>query len=450
MILAMPVTNQLQMFLCLLVLFLPVFAQGVQEVLDTASLKEALPDLYKTKQHPELPVLGYVTPWNSRGKQLVETYREKFDLVSLVWYTVHADEDASELYEVRGAPPEKEDEEWYRRLQQPHSSQSRPLQIVPRFMLDGWTQQDFRNLMFNVTRWTTLSTAIMNEVGKMGFDGIVFESGVTHVLGQALSTLSEALHEKEKVLILVMPPIRTSTALGESDAKMFEAQNDMILQSLASLSSVADYFSIMTYDMTGPGGRGSETYFPDDSPIMVAQHGRVREPGPNTNAKWVRENLVSFAEASDPDLALPGQFDDGSFQFRPELSRKFLMGLPLYGYTYPILFIDKKSGSSKRPDLSDQTIAVLRGAGSPVIMPEVLELMKEVEPEIFKSKDGEFFFDYVKSDGYWRAFMPTKESMSHVLDTIHEVQQDDQYSFGGAGVALWEVGQSSVELLSPL
>ena len=44
------------------------------------------------EQHSELTVLGYVTPWNPRGKHLTEEYRRKFDLVSPVWYTVHADE----------------------------------------------------------------------------------------------------------------------------------------------------------------------------------------------------------------------------------------------------------------------------------------------------------------------------------------------------------------------
>lgn len=163
------------------------------------------------KRHPDLPVLGYVTPWNSRGKQLVEDYREKFDLVSPVWYTVHADEaSVDEVYAVRGGPPSKEDEAWYQRLQKPTTSSgaARPLQIVPRFILDGWDQDNFQNLIFNETRWRLLSEAIMDVVAERSYDGVVFESGATYALGPPLTKLSEVLHAKDKLLILVMPPVR--------------------------------------------------------------------------------------------------------------------------------------------------------------------------------------------------------------------------------------------------
>lgn len=163
------------------------------------------------KRHSDLPVLGYVTPWNSRGKQLVEDYRQKFDLVSPVWYTVHADEaKVNEVYSVRGGPPAKEDEDWYQRLQKPKPSSdaAKPLQIVPRFILDGWDQDNFQNLIFNETRWQLLSEAIMDVVVEKSFDGVVFESGASYALGPPLTKLSELLHNKDKLLILVMPPVR--------------------------------------------------------------------------------------------------------------------------------------------------------------------------------------------------------------------------------------------------
>lgn len=163
------------------------------------------------KRHPDLPVLGYVTPWNPRGKQLVEDYREKFDLVSPVWYTVHADEaNVDGVYAVRGGPPAKEDEDWYQRLQNPTASSgaAKSLQVVPRFILDGWDQDNFQNLIFNETRWRLLSDAIMDVVAERSFDGVVFESGASYALGPPLTKLSEVLHAQEKLLILVMPPVR--------------------------------------------------------------------------------------------------------------------------------------------------------------------------------------------------------------------------------------------------
>ncbi|KAJ0122765.1 hypothetical protein J7T55_003281 [Diaporthe amygdali] len=406
------------------------------------------------KRHSDLPVLGYVTPWNSRGKQLVEDYRQKFDLVSPVWYTVHADEaKVNEVYSVRGGPPAKEDEDWYQRLQKPKPSSdaAKPLQIVPRFILDGWDQDNFQNLIFNETRWQLLSEAIMDVVVEKSFDGVVFESGASYALGPPLTKLSELLHNKDKLLILVMPPVR---APGDG---MTDAHNSMILQPLAGLSHYVDYFSIMTYDMSGPGGQElqNKAGFPDGSSISRAiAQGQAREPGPNTSADWVKDNLKAFIEASQAGAMDPSQSPAQSRW----ASRKFLMGMPLYGYKYPVLFVDKKTGDFvKRPSEdtdSGAVIPVLKGAGEPVIMTEILEMIKEKKAQVLKSEaDGEYFFDYEKrpGTGYWRVFLPTTEGISHVFDTIKDVVDDDlEYAFGGAGVALWEVGQSSNGLLASI
>jgi hypothetical protein len=185
------------------------------------------------KRLPDLPVLGYVTPWNSRGKQLVEDYREKFDLVSPVWYTVHADEAKNDdhVYVVRGGPPGEEDEAWYQRLQKPRASSGalKPLRVVPRFILDGWHQENFQNLLFNETRWRLLSNSIMDVVAERSFDGVVFESGASYALGAPLTKLSELLHAKDKLLILVMPPVR-APGDGMADGKQ-AAQHTLLFHS---------------------------------------------------------------------------------------------------------------------------------------------------------------------------------------------------------------------------
>lgn len=231
----------------------------------------------------------------------------------------------------------------------------------------------------------------------------------------------------------------------------------MILEPLAGLSHYIDYFSVMTYDMTGPGGRELHdgTGFPDGSSIRRAiAQGQAREPGPNTSADWVRDNLVAFVEASAAGATDPSQSPAGSTW----ASRKFLMGMPLYGYKYPVLFVDKTTGNFvKRPsDVADgeSVTPVLRGAGEPVIMTEILDMIKEKKAQVLKSEeDGEYYFDYEKrpGTGCWRVFLPTSEGIRNVFDTIKDVVDDDlEYAFGGAGVALWEVGQSSTGLLASI
>lgn len=449
---------------------------GTQKPIDSFSSDSA-------RRFPDLPVLGYVTPWHSRGKQLVEDNRQKFDLVSPVWYTIHAQGDG---YEVQGGPPAQEDEEWYRRLQQAATSsaeggaESKPLQVVPRFMLDGWDEGDYRQLIFNATRWQMLSDVVLDVVKEKGFDGVVFEAGAAHALPQSLVTLSEALHDNEKLLIVVMQPIRTPggefDALAGNQAAMIEATNNMILRALPQLSLVADYFSIMTYDMSGPGGRAvSQRDIKNEKMSEAAATHDIREPGPNTNAAWVRENLITFIEATDPVMASQQQFQAGSLEAL-QASRKFLLGVPLYGYKYPVVFADKVTGKfikptptipphehammtgaaalKNRPKIPENAKPIMRDAGEPITAAQIADLVKEHQPDIFKLEpEGEYYFDYQPHDnGVWtRVFLPTTESMTHVLKTIKDVVEDDLvYSFGGAGVALWEVGQSTEELLASL
>lgn len=214
----------------------------------------------------------------------------------------------------------------------------------------------------------------------------------------------------------------------------------------------------MTYDMTGPGGRElhDSAAFPESSPIRQAiAKGQAREPGPNTSADWVRENLVAFVEASAAGAMDPSHSPAESRW----ASRKFLMGMPLYGYKYPVLFVDKTTGDLVKPGsktANNEAVApILRGAGEPVIMAEILEMIKEKKAtQVLKSEEyGEYFFDYEKrpGTGSWRVFLPTSESISKVFDTIQDVVDDDlEYAFGGAGVALWEVGQSSAGLLASI
>lgn len=396
----------------------------------------------RTRQHPELPVLGYVTPWHSRGKQLVEDHRGSFDIVSPVWYTVHLNgNDAAERYTVRGGPPDKDDESWYQRLQKPSPSGSKALQIMPRFLLDGWTQEDYRQLAFNGTLWSQIATVIMQTVEDMSFDGIVFESTASHVLYGPLSELSKRLWVQEKTMILVLRPTR------EHD----ESHEDISEQTVKLLTHVVDYFSVMTYDMTGPGGIEWEEPFPADSPLHTPQtQHNVRLPGPNTSAAWIRHNIVALRSNQDYDIAsnFPVLYSgDGSAKVG--LGR-FLIGLPLYGYKYPVMFANAESGKiiQERGEDEDE-LCIMRGSGEAVVMSQIEDLIEKHQPKLQKEhgKNPEYYFDYVENGSPWRLYLPTVESMSKILNVISQSSEDQD---SGCGVALWEVGQSSTELLLTL
>lgn len=467
-----------QLKLLVTCLLATLFAVNVQCEPDHHSQQPIGSGLGGARHYPNLPVLGYVTPWNPRGKGLVEEHREKFDIISPVWYTIHANEGAGEeLYTVRGGPPSEEDDQWYKRLQQPLDTEEdeeddspRTLQVTPRFFLDGWKPDDYKGLVLNGTRWRMLSDVIMDVVREKSFDGIVFESGGSYALGPPLTTVSHALHDEGKILILVMPPTRRPPEDERS-----AAHNNMILKPLAGLSHYADYFSIMTYDMTGPGGRQATDAagLPGESSVRKAiAQGQVREPGPNTSADWVRDNLVAFVEASQ--AATPDQLRFSALVENTPLGDhppRFLMGVPMYGYRYPVMFIDRRTGDVDEEPLggrgraggggggggtSPAPLPLLAGAGEPVTAAEIVGILhgSGAQSKVSVTEEGEYFFDYLGAPpdlGHWRVFLPTAESMSGVLGAIQEVVDDElMYSFGGAGVALWDVGQSSDDLLATL
>ncbi|EPQ27103.1 uncharacterized protein PFL1_06896 [Pseudozyma flocculosa PF-1] len=481
---------------------------------------EALDASSYIKRHPTLPVLGYVTPWNAAGKALVEEFRNKFDLVAPVWYTVHADEKRTRRqgrYEVRGGPASKADKRWVERLQRPPDAYHSPLKVVPRFLLEGWQQRDYVELLSNRTLWSSLASSLVDEVQSRGYDGLVFESSATYLLQEPLSLLATSLHDAGKLLVLVLPPIRTRTSLGVRPSSTFESQNTMILQSLPALSKVADYFSIMTYDMTGAGGREAKVAasdLPADSPLRQVKRGTLRQPGPNTHPEWIRENLVAAIESSgsaggdnDQGAQAPFGIDEAAMDptnpfpsaivsettLSSVLGPKWLMGLPMYGYTYPLFFLDLETGrgipldpSSASALHSPTTLPILRGPGRPLTSADIVRLLKTHRPSSLELDDesGESFFDYLEpssaagsgSDGggggggggggedkvFWRAYIPTGLSMDTRIEAVLDVQAGFDVEAqtagrdthggraGGQGLALWEVGQADRDLLASL
>nr|CDI56115.1 putative protein [Melanopsichium pennsylvanicum 4] len=256
-------------------------------------------------------VLAYITPWNTKGLEMVDKFHDKIDMVSPVWYTILVQpsslstgntERQEATYILSGGPPDKSAERWLER-----KSAKSSLQITPRFYLDNWQQSDYANLLSNPLNWQSLSYLITQEVEKWDHDGVVFESAATHLLFEPLQTLSTSLkalpHKQgKKTLTVVLPPLRTKYSLGGQKLDSTQlSQNRMIVQSIPQMAQVVDFFSIMTYDMSSAGGRVSNLSgkdFPKDSPIRGAKVGSLRHPGPNTSPYWIGENIKLIEEAT--------------------------------------------------------------------------------------------------------------------------------------------------------
>ncbi|ETS64392.1 hypothetical protein PaG_01245 [Moesziomyces aphidis] len=472
-----------------------------------------------SKDSSNRTVLAYITPWNSEGAAMVDAHAHKIDLVSPVWYTVlvaptnSTTPDAT--YILSGGPPGKTEETWLaERLYQPWP---RP-RIVPRFYLDGWQQKDYADLLSAPSNWHRLAELIATEVHTRNYGGVVFESAATHLLFEPISTLNSALKREDKSLTVVMQPVRTPYSIGAKVDRMQDSQNRMIVQSIPQLAAVVDFFSIMTYDMSSASGRISSFEgkdFADDSPLRGAKRGSLRQPGPNTSPRWIKQNvdLVLTATRTAFKASLNPKNDDADEEERTEarlkdpsnpflysdfaateeliedeerdelaaVRGKLLMGMPMYGYRYPLFWIDSTGQgvpvpppSTPReaehlhersaPSASNRVVPFLRGPGEAVTMQGIIDTISDhtgviVNPD---QTHAEGWFDYTqiitKHDAipgakegdhlYWRLYLPLPHSTRARTNALKELE--DANPGLSLGVSLWELGQASPLLLNPL
>ncbi|XP_048663878.1 chitinase domain-containing protein 1 isoform X9 [Marmota marmota marmota] len=182
-------------------------------------------------------VLGYVTPWNSHGYDIAKVFGSKFTHISPVWLQLKRR--GREMFEVTGL--HDVDQGWMRAVRK----HAKGLHIAPRLLFEGWTYDDFRNVLDNEDEIEELSKTVVQVAKNQHFDGFVVEVwsqllSQKHVgLIHMLTHLAEALHQARLLTILVIPPAVTpgTDQLGMFTHKEFE-----------QLAPVLDGFSLMTYD----------------------------------------------------------------------------------------------------------------------------------------------------------------------------------------------------------
>ncbi|XP_075784342.1 chitinase domain-containing protein 1 isoform X2 [Pelodiscus sinensis] len=256
----------------------------------------------KTKErHFFGDVLGYITPWNNHGYDIAKTFGNKFTLISPVWLQVKRK--GKEKFQFTGL--HDADQGWIKDVKK----SAKNIKIVPRILFDGWTYQDFESVFGSEDEIEELSKNMVQIAKEENFDGFVVE--VWSQLGNQKQTelihllthLSEALHEVQFKLILVIPPPVTpgTNQLGMFTKKEFD-----------QLAPVIDSFSLMTYDYSTP-----------------------QRPGPNSPLPWVR----ACVQVLDPES---------------KWRSKILLGLNFYGMDYSAL------GASGEPILGNRYIETLK------------------------------------------------------------------------------------------
>lgn len=255
------------------------------------------------RKHANLIVLGFVTPWNAKGKDvaLSQASHKRLDITSTVSWQMHPDGLAG---------GHDFDDSFYKKLSELGSS------VYPRVLFEKWSLQDFRKLSESPE---PLSQRLVQLCQKGNFDGVVIEIWQSLLAVGALQgahiatflklvkTLGEGVRKDTGLhTVLVLPPYTGIDSTGGLSEKDFE-----------ELKVGFSYFVIMTYDFSVPGSR----------------------QGPMAPIKWVSTVGKFFAQ------------DCG-------LGRKVLLGLNFYGLDF--LMRNEDQASDDRHVLGSEYISLLQ------------------------------------------------------------------------------------------
>ncbi len=154
------------------------------------------------------------------------------------------------------------------------------------------------------------------------------------------------------------------------------------------------------------------------------------------------------------------------------IRQKLLIGMPMYGYRYPVFWIDKSTGqgvpvpppsnafegkqlhSRSDPSSDSALLPFLRGPGEALTMDTIISILSDHDGVILDSKDdhGEGWFDYTETvtresakgreahgvkagdEIYWRMFMPLPSTTQARLDALEE---NDECEAGRIVVGAW-------------
>lgn len=161
-------------------------------------VRDILQEHMRTNGVPTSPsfsgeVLGYVTPWNSRGYEWAVEYRHKLTYVAPVWLQIR--EDVKTKTPIIAGTHDI-DREWIVKLRQPSSAASQVPQIIPRVVYE-------RNTLAS-TDVPIIIDSLVSLATSETFDGFVLEMPIIDGTMDLLLHVGQALQDVDKILILVL------------------------------------------------------------------------------------------------------------------------------------------------------------------------------------------------------------------------------------------------------
>eukprot|EP01102_Stenamoeba_stenopodia_P019428 TRINITY_DN7334_c0_g1_i2.p1 TRINITY_DN7334_c0_g1~~TRINITY_DN7334_c0_g1_i2.p1 ORF type:complete len:477 (+),score=118.08 TRINITY_DN7334_c0_g1_i2:28-1458(+) len=364
---------------------------------------------YNSKKNFPNEALGYITPWNADGFDIALRFQSKFTFLSPVWFQIkrHA---SSTQFRIEGK--EGIDRDWIAKMRGDMKSNSKEkrAKIVPRFLMESWSREDYLSFFSSSSSSSQLSSSLSRFVSENDFDGLVFDMGYTGFrdprngnnvnsknegLMNFFRNLGTQLHSSGKTLIVVVPP-------GAG----------FVSNDLVSLSEYVDRFSLMAYDYSThqPGPNAPFPWFHSLLSSLLGEHGQP-----------VDEEVEEEEEAVEEDLR--------SVVNHP-LAHKILIGMNFYGYDF------SSSGYNRPP------------SATPLLGRDYIRLLERHKPKEIRwdddSKEHSFIYFEDEQTGLDPQGNPLTTRIKHIVfyPSIRSIQVRllDSFLFG-AGISIWEIGQ---------
>lgn len=259
-------------------------------------------------------VLGYVTPWNSKGYDVSKTFVRKLDYISPVWLQVKRT--GKKKYQLTGT--HDIDSGWMDQVRAAGGNDTNP--FMPRILFEKLKMEDLHALFNEEQEINALCDMLLAKSNKYNFNGYVLEiylqlgghgkAEINHLIVD----LAAKLQSSGKKLIVVVPPPLKNVADKDAASKAPFTKEDF-----DTLKDIVDGFSLMTYD--------------------YASHNA--QLAPNAPIDWVEANVLYLADESER-----------------KYRAKILLGLNFYGAKYELYQNAPKS--APEPILGRQLVELLR------------------------------------------------------------------------------------------
>ena len=253
-----------------------------------------------THKHYTQISLGYITPWKKKGYEMVEKYYNKFDIISPTWFELKGDNYGDE-FNIRIDGGNNVDMSYLKEIR----SKNPNMKIIPRLHCDKLSYEDYKN-WFNGKSLDNFIKILLRRADYNNLDGFIFDciqfwmnEDIYKYFTKALPLISDALHKKNKQIIITLFPYSENDIKNEVNDKNFEY-----------LSNYIDYFNIMTYDYLQYSNQEKN----DNEDLF------------NAPLNWIKQTI---------DYYVPNN--------NTKLLQKILLGLPFHGYI--IEKNDRRKGS---------------------------------------------------------------------------------------------------------